>query len=137
MKPSIYIPQRELDKLERNCNLILKEISRKDRALLLKSAQYIRDGIREKINSTFKRKSGNLYKAVYAKAYPRTVTRPAVAFAGIRPRKAPHAHLLEYGHAGPHPAPPHPFFRPAVDGCREEVMKNIRTGLKKTVEGAL
>lgn len=25
------------------------------------------------------------------------------------------AHLVEYGHGGPHPAPPHPFMRPAWD----------------------
>ena len=27
---------------------------------------------------------------------------------------APHAHLIEYGHGGPNPAPPHPFLRPAL-----------------------
>jgi hypothetical protein len=27
--------------------------------------------------------------------------------------KAPHAHLVEYGHGGPNPAPAHPFLRPA------------------------
>ena len=25
---------------------------------------------------------------------------------------APHAHLVEYGHGGKHPAPAHPFVRP-------------------------
>jgi HK97 gp10 family phage protein len=28
---------------------------------------------------------------------------------------APHAHLIEYGHGGPSPAPPHPFLRPALE----------------------
>ena len=28
---------------------------------------------------------------------------------------APHSHLVEYGHGGPRPAPPHPFLRPALD----------------------
>ncbi len=28
---------------------------------------------------------------------------------------APHAWLVEHGHGGPHPAPPHPFLRPALD----------------------
>ena len=28
---------------------------------------------------------------------------------------APHAHLVEYGHGGPAPAPPHPFIRPSFD----------------------
>jgi HK97 gp10 family phage protein len=30
-------------------------------------------------------------------------------------RAAPHAHLVEYGHGGPQPAPPHAFLRPAKD----------------------
>lgn len=29
--------------------------------------------------------------------------------------RAPHAHLVEYGHGGPRPAPAHPFLRPALD----------------------
>ena len=28
---------------------------------------------------------------------------------------APHAHLVEYGHGGPQPAPPHPFLRKAFE----------------------
>lgn len=45
------------------------------------------------------------------------------------------AHLVEQGHAGPAPAPPHPFARPAYDETKNE-MKGIvenecRTGLEK------
>lgn len=28
---------------------------------------------------------------------------------------APHSYLVEYGHGGPRPAPPHPFLRKALD----------------------
>ena len=28
---------------------------------------------------------------------------------------APHSHLVEYGHGGAGPAPPHPYLRPALD----------------------
>jgi len=31
----------------------------------------------------------------------------------IAKAKSPHAHLVEYGHGGPNPAPAHPFLRPA------------------------
>jgi len=134
MKPSIYIPQKYLDQLEKNSNKLLKEIGKKKFGLLQKQARLIRDRIRARAP---RGETGLLKKACYARAYPETTTRPAVAFAGIRPRRAPHAHLVEFGHAGLHPAPPHPFFRPAVDGCREEVMRNIQTGLKKTVKGAV
>lgn len=39
---------------------------------------------------------------------------------------APHGHLVEYGHGGPHPAPPHPFVRPAFDATKDEAYNNIR-----------
>ena len=29
--------------------------------------------------------------------------------------RAPHSWLVEHGHGGPKPAPPHPFLRPALD----------------------
>jgi HK97 gp10 family phage protein len=29
--------------------------------------------------------------------------------------RAPHSHLVEFGHGGPKPAPPHPFLRPALN----------------------
>ena len=43
--------------------------------------------------------------------------RPTQIEVGIsykRHKKARHAHLVEGGHGGPHPAPPHPFWEPAV-----------------------
>jgi HK97 gp10 family phage protein len=39
---------------------------------------------------------------------------------------APHAHLVEDGHGGPHPAPPHPFARPAFDSTKDVAFSNIR-----------
>lgn len=36
--------------------------------------------------------------------------------------RAPHAHLVEFGHGGPHPAPAHPFLRPA----KERVISQIK-----------
>jgi len=103
MKPSIYIPQRELDKLERKTNQILKELSKEKKGILLAAARYIRDGIKQNapVGPT-----GNLKKAAYATAYPATMRSPAIAFAGVRPRRAPHAHLVEYGHGGPRPGAP-------------------------------
>lgn len=37
----------------------------------------------------------------------------------------PHAHLVEYGHGGPAPAPPHPFIRPAYDRKEDEAYAEI------------
>lgn len=132
MQPSIYI--KGLDELERKCNQVIKEVSKEKTQLLLKQARLVRDRIKSKAP---RGPTGNLKKAAYAKAYPETTTSPAVAYAGIRPKRAPHAHLVEYGHGGPHPAPAHPFFRPAVDEMMPKVQRNIEQGLKKTVEGAI
>jgi HK97 gp10 family phage protein len=50
-----------------------------------------------------------------------------------------YAHLVEYGHGGPHPAPPKPFLRPAYDETRSEVRRifaeAIGAGLAKAAKG--
>lgn len=40
------------------------------------------------------------------------------------------AHLVEFGHGGPHPAPPHPFMRPAYETSKAGVMADIRDALE-------
>lgn len=35
------------------------------------------------------------------------------------------AHLVEFGHAGPHPAPAHPFLRPAFDTSKGACLQAI------------
>jgi len=132
MQSGIYL--KGLDTLERKCNQIMKEVSKEKTKLLLKEARVVRDRIKSKAP---KGPTGNLKKAVYAKAYAETTSSPAVAFAGIRPKKAPHAHLVEYGHGGPHPAPPHPFFRPALDEVMPKIKEDIAKELGRTIEGAI
>jgi len=129
----MQIALKGMDRFERNTNKLIKEVTKEKTKLLLKQARLVRDRIKQKapVGPT-----GNLKKAAYAKALPETMSSLAVAFAGIRPRRAPHAHLVEYGHGGPHPAPPHPFFRPAVDEVKDKVMRNIKEGLGKAVKGA-
>ena len=36
---------------------------------------------------------------------------------------------VEYGHGGPHPAPAHPYIRPAFDTRQDEAFGIIRSGL--------
>lgn len=131
MKAQIYI--KGLEQLEKEANKIIKEVGKDKADLLLSQAKLVRDRIKEKAPLG---PTGNLKKAAYASVLPETTTRNVVAFAGVRPRKAPHAHLVEFGHGGPHPAPPHPFVRPAWDETRNTVRENIKNGLKKTIEGA-
>lgn len=46
-------------------------------------------------------------------------------------RIAPHAHLVEYGHEGPAPAPPHPFIRPSFDRRADEAYDEMVRVLRK------
>ena len=41
------------------------------------------------------------------------------------------AHLVEFGHGGSNPAPPHPFMRPALDETQSEVRQKITDEAKK------
>jgi HK97 gp10 family phage protein len=132
-KTGIYIPKMQLDEFERKTNQCLKELTAASTELLLTEAKRVAKRIKEKAP---KGPTGNLKKSTYAVALPETTSQSAVAFAGIRPRKAPHAHLVEYGHGGPHPAPPHPFIRPAWDELKPSVEANLGNGLKKTIEGS-
>lgn len=51
--------------------------------------------------------------------------------AGVDLKKAPHAHLVEFGHGGPHPAPAYPFLRPAIAAARSRVVAIIETALRR------
>ena len=127
MQAQIYL--KGLNELEKQANQLIKEVNDEKQKLLLAQAKIVRDRIKARAPLG---PTGNLKKSTYAVAMPASLSGPAVAFAGIRPRKAPHAHLVEFGTSR---APAHPFIRPAWDSCREEVKKNIELGLKKRVEG--
>lgn len=54
---------------------------------------------------------------------------------GIRAGDSPHgsdrkstayANPVEWGHGGPHPAPPHPFVRPAFDTRKDEAYAQMK-----------
>lgn len=46
---------------------------------------------------------------------------------------APHAHLVEFGHGGPAPAPPHPFVRPAFDKHVGEAFSEMKRVLSEEI----
>lgn len=41
---------------------------------------------------------------------------------------------VEYGHGGPHPAPPHPYVRPAFDTRKEDAYDNMRDVLSNEIK---
>ncbi len=137
MSYSVYL--KGIEDLEKNTNKIIKNLSAAKTELLLSQAKLVKARIKEKapLGPPTDKKPGSLKAATYAAVLPETTTSVTVAFAGIRPRKAPHAHLVEFGHGGPKPAPPHPFVRPAWDEMKDQVNANIARGLGKTIEGAI
>ena len=42
---------------------------------------------------------------------------------------AEYANPVEFGHGGPHPAPPHPFVRPAFDAAADEAYDRVKRDL--------
>ena len=42
---------------------------------------------------------------------------------------AEYGNSVEFGHAGPHPAPPHPFVRPAFDARVDEAYEKVKQQL--------
>ncbi|MFN7019878.1 MAG: HK97-gp10 family putative phage morphogenesis protein [Phycisphaerales bacterium] len=53
----------------------------------------------------------------------------------IYPRK--YAHLVEFGHGGPHPAPPRPFARPAIAASRGAAFAAMKARATKEVDAAI
>lgn len=70
--------------------------------------------IRADAASRIRDKTGNLRRALFVYDAPRPDANLLSVLAGVSPKRAPHRHLVEYGHGGPRPAPPRPFWRPAV-----------------------
>lgn len=46
---------------------------------------------------------------------------------------AAYANPVEYGHGGPHPAPAHPFVRPAFDEGKEEAYSRMKAVLSEAL----
>lgn len=47
---------------------------------------------------------------------------------------APHAHLVELGHGGPHPAGPNPFLRPGFDTAKGGAENAVGNVVKRRLE---
>jgi len=90
----------------------------------LKQAEVIRDKIEENAPAG---KTQNLKRSPVAKKLDNVV------IAAIDRKIAPHAHLVEFGTSR---APAHPFFRPAIDSCREKVADGLKDGIKDLIEKA-
>jgi HK97 gp10 family phage protein len=69
-------------------------------------------------------------------AFMRTRTyggQTVAAIIGHKWPKGAHAHLVEFGHAGPHPAPPHPFMRLAWDATKAQARRTTEDWIRDGV----
>ena len=103
-------------------------------------AKPIFEDMRQQATIDPKKRTGNLYKSIKIGKVSQTVRKTDYKAAkritiGTHKREmgayAPHAHLVEYGHGGPAPAPPHPFVRPAFDRKSGEAYAEIKRVLKE------
>lgn len=94
--------------------------------ILMDSARAIRD----RAKALAPVKTGLLRRSIFAdEGRPWEDRRGVSVLLGVSV-KAPHRHLVEFGHAGPNPAPPHPFWRPAIIAewpiQRASIMRRVR-----------
>ena len=101
--------------------------------ILETAAQPVLEQMIQNASTDPKPRSGNLRSALRIKKASRR--RGARVTVGVHAAEggAPYANPVEFGHGGPHPAPPHPFVRPAFDArvveAYEKLTEQLRTAL--------
>lgn len=102
---------------DKNINKLINAIDDKPiEDALFEDAETLRDRIKAVAPGG---PTGNLRKGIVAKKFKTKRKGAPATHVSIDYRIAPHAHLVEFGHGGPHPAPPHPFFRKTVRAFRK------------------
>ena len=76
-------------------------------------------------------KTGNLLKSIGRTKWTKGVSGEGSQIVGAIGRTGPHAHLVEFGHGGPQPAPAHPFIRPAADQVEAKAQEAIALYIKQ------
>lgn len=112
---------------EKLAKIVDAATGREIKDVLMRPAILIRDDAKRRV----KVKTGNLRKGIFASRGDEN--RPSV-LVGVNFKTAPHAHLVEFGHGGPHPAPPHPFMRPAIDANSSRAIEMMKAGFTEIIE---
>ena len=96
---------------------------------------------RAKATTAFKDRTGRMRRSIKAQKTARTYTvlgrKVKVPFGAARVSVEFPSRFVEYGHGGPAPAPPHPFFRPAirqVTSGQKGLGIMARTGARRLVQ---
>lgn len=129
-----------VEEMERNIGKLLKAVGPDAAESIIRAASdLVADEIRRRAPVGPK---GNLKRSIVSKVLRRKHSdRSAPAIVAIDYRIGPHAHLVEYGHAGPKPGSKrtkrHPFFRPGWDATKDKAMRLVEEKLKEKIEGAV
>jgi len=121
-----------MPELQDGLNNLLEDIAGKGRKAGLALKEVLRDAAEPiRVDAaanvrSLKEPTGRLESAVFA---DRGDPLKSSAIVGVNHKIAPHGSLVEFGHAGPHPAKPHPYMRPAVEKNRGNVRKIIADGV--------
>jgi len=110
-----------------NLDRLDKDMVEKVKQSLTDSAKTIADRARDNAP----KKSGLLKSAIKYKP-AKSPKFPYVALAVVDRKKAPHAHLVEYGARGG-AMPAHPYLRPAFDHLKREIEGKIKSVVESVV----
>ena len=102
--------------------------------ILETAAQPLLDQMIQNASTDPRPRSGTLRGALRVKKASRR--RGARVTVGVHAAEggAPYAQPVEFGHGGPHPAPPHPFVRPAFDARGEEACELLKEQLRAALD---
>lgn len=102
--------------------------------ILEAAAQPVLEQMIQNASTDPKPRSGNLRSALRIKKASRR--RGARVTVGVHAKEggAPYAQPVEFGHGGPHPAPPHPFVRPAFDARVDEAYEKLKEQLRTALD---
>ena len=83
-----------------------------------------------------KRRSGTLYNSIRIGRVVKKRSGGYRVTVGVHRADggAKYASPVEFGHGGPHPAPPHPFIRPAFDGGVDEAYEKAKQLLGQALD---
>ena len=109
--------------------------SRACNAILQKAAQPVLEQMQRNASVDPKKRSGNLYQSIKIGSVKRRKQGGYRVTVGVHQKDGVrYANPVEFGHAGPHPAPPHPFVRPAFDASADDAYELVKEQLSNALD---
>ena len=125
-----------LSKFDYDLEAALRRLTRieglpKARATIRKAMQLLINDAKGRVNN----RTGHLSSAIQFRFSGKfDATQISEMGVSYKRTKARHAHLVEGGHKGPKPAPPHPFWGPAVDETGPEVSSALADAVNEILD---